>query len=282
MPLHERVGEIFLANETDEVQAAFSASLARFRVEDAGIFAPDGVTVRNELRAVLLVESPHTHEVGYHYPLAGDTGRYVRKVLDGEGNRLPDGPIGRFVYDGCLGGLHHDNHLPDFHLLGIMNVSRLPFQSEAYDCVSWEREGDDCRNHRRWRDYLECMEHIKDAPGVGNYEGLKYPDKDKRSKNGRGIGRLKDELNDLRDAIANDLIGRLEHLHGNYPDVLLVCCGGVAQKFYGRAANREPVITTLNTCDLPHPSMNGWQTLNCEERQCLRNIRDLLWPPQQE
>ena len=62
MRLHERVGEIFLANETDEVQAAFSASLARFRVEDAGIFAPGGVTVRNELRVALLVESPHTDE----------------------------------------------------------------------------------------------------------------------------------------------------------------------------------------------------------------------------
>ena len=277
MRLHERVGEIFLANETDEVQAAFSASLARFRVEDAGIFAPDGVTVRNELRAVLLVESPHTHEVGYHYPLAGDTGRYVRKVLDGEGNRLPDGPIGRFVYDGCLGGLHHDNHLPDFHLLGIMNVSRLPFQSEAYDCVSWEREGD-CRNHRRWRDYLKCMKNIKDRYFRENFRGFKYRGQDGRQR----IGRLKDERKQMYNAIANDLRERLEGLHGNNPDVLLVCCGGVAQKFYGRAANREPVIDMPNTCDLPHPSMNGWQTLNCEERQCLRNIRDLLWPPQQE
>ena len=260
MPLLQRVMEIFGQD--------ISNNLERF-------FVLDGGTDRCGLSVVLLVESPHIHEVYYRYPLAGDAGIYVRDVLGKEARRLfPNEPIGRSVDDGHL----------DFLRLGIMNVSRLPFQSKAYDRIPWE-DAVGCRNHRRWRDYLECMEHIKDAPGVGNYEGLKYPDKDKHSKIGRGIGRLKDELNDLRDAIANDLIGRLEHLHGNYPDVLLVCCGEVAQKFYRRAIIIKPAIAMPNICNLPYPSFYSWdgdKLTDPEERRCLLNIGNLLWPPQQE
>ena len=159
-----------------------------------------------------------------------------------------------------------------------MNVSRLPFQRKAYDCIPLEDA--DCRKHRRWRDCLECMEHIKGTPQVENYEGLKYPDEDERSKIGRGIGRLKDEMNQLQDAIAEDLRGRLECFHNN-PDVLLVCCGGIAQKFYRKIFNSEPFLT------MPHPARHprgeikrGWLTLNSQERQCLQNIVDRLWPIQ--
>ena len=109
MPLLQRVGEIFIEVEERE---AFTNSLERFHVDDIG------TTDQQELSVVLLVESPHTHEVGYQYPLAGNTGRYVTGML---GNAV-SGPIGRFVHDG-----HH------FLRLGIMNVSRLPFQSKGVD-----------------------------------------------------------------------------------------------------------------------------------------------------
>ena len=266
MPLNERVGRIFIEAGA---RAAFSASLARFLVEDAGIFVPGTNAVRNELRVVLLVESPHTHEVGYRYPLAGNTGRHVRDVLNGGENRLPGGPIGRFVYDGRLGGLV-DN--PEFLRLCIMNVSQLPFQEIAYDCIPWGGE-DDCRNSGIWRDYLKCMEHIGDTPRVENYRGFEYSDEAGR----RRFGRLRDEINQLQNEIVEDLRGRLGCLHGNNLDVLLVRCGGIANKFYRRAISREPVIVMPNTCDLPHPSKNGWQTLNPQERQCLQNIVAHLW-----
>ena len=267
MPLNERVGDIFV--EDEGARETFSNSLKRFLVKDTGIFEPSTDTVRNELSVVLLVESPHTHEVGYGYPLAGNTGRYVRKVLNGGENRLPGGPIGRFVRDGRLGGLVNN---PEFLLLGIMNVSQLPFQGVAYDCIPWGGE-DDCRNSGIWKDYLKCMRNIKDKYCTENFRGFKYLGQDGRQR----IGRLRDERNQLYAAITNDLIGRLEYLNRNNPDVRLVCCGKVAQKFY-----RKTDIHMPNTCNLPHPSYSKWQMLNDEERQCLRNIRDLLWSPQQE
>ena len=92
MLLNERVGAILLANEPPQARNTFSNSLKRFLVKDAGIFEPGTNTVRNELRVVLLVESPHTDEVKLsedihnRYPLAGRTGRDVR------GGTVPPGP----------------------------------------------------------------------------------------------------------------------------------------------------------------------------------------------
>ena len=51
--LHQRVGRIFIETEERE---AFSNGLRRFLVPDRG-------TDRYELRVVLLVESPHFHEI---------------------------------------------------------------------------------------------------------------------------------------------------------------------------------------------------------------------------
>ena len=256
--LLQRVGEIFDTN--------LSNNLQRF-------FVLDGGTGRCGLSVVLLVESPHIHEVYYRYPLAGNVGMYVRDVLGKEARRLfPNEPIGRSVYDGHL----------DFLRLGIMNVSRLPFQSKAYDRIPWE-DAYDCRNHPRWGDYLDCMGHIKDTPCVESYDGLRYPDEDERSRIGRGIGRLEHELNQLQDAITEDLRGRLECLCINSPDVLLVCCGKIAQKFYRNSINIGPVILMPNPCNLPYPSIHRWDGLtDHQERQCLQNIVARLWQPQDE
>ena len=248
MPLNDRVGEVFLANRPAPERAAFSGSLARFLVEDIG------TTDREPLSVVLLVESPHTHEVGYRYPLAGTTGRRVRGFLN-EANILPDGPIGRFVLERRLGRMVN-NDRPAFLRLGIMNVSQLPFLSEAYDCIPWE--ADDCRNHEHWDSYINHMKTIKESPCV--------------SSDNREIA----ECRELDSKIAEDLGGRLECLHENYPDVLLVRCGGVAQAFYAKTGIHMP-----NPCDLPHPSRSDWLNLGCQEQQqCLQNIRELLWPLQ--
>ena len=256
MRLHERIGEIFLANETDEVQAAFSASLARFRVEDAGIFAPDGVTVRNELRVVLLVESPHTDEVGLsdeihnRHPLEGSAGRHVRDILEQGQLDLPDEPIGRLVHrvDDTVRGL------------GIMNVSQLPFQETPYI-----QYNNDVRQNQCWNSYIRCMKHIKKSPGTIGYRGFN-PNRC-----------LRTEINRLQCAIVDDLRRRLRVLHGRRHNVLLARCGEVAQAFHEKTG-----IVMPHTCDLPHPTNHGsggelWRNLNCEDHP-LQEIINRLGP----
>lgn len=267
MPLHQRIGRIFHANGDTNARRTFSDSLKRFLVDDIG-------TDRDELRVVLLVESPHTHEVGYCYPLAGETGRHVRDIINREeikrrGYRsiasvLPDGPIGRFVRDGHLGRPIHDSNHPGFLRLGVMNVSRLPFQGKAYDSVPWA-DGD-CRGHDGWNDYIKCMEYIKKYPGDQNPRKLSY------------------EITRLKGAIIEDLRIRLDCPSVNNPYVLLVCCGPVAKEFYTKAIGEMPVCSIrLSPCNLPHPAHNQWNTLDCQEtsdcqNECLRNILNRIWP----
>lgn len=263
MPLNDGVGEIFMEAEAH----AASNSLERFHVEDAGIFVPDTNAVRDELRVVLLVESPHTLEVCHGYPLAGaratSAGRHVRdKLMEfGQGLQLPEQPIGRLVHQG----------FDAVQGLGIMNVSQLPFQSDAYDCAPWE-DGD-CRDCPGWNNYIGHMEYIKDKPKPNT--------------------RRDPIRQELDDAIAEDLRGRLENLRDG-PDVLLVRCGDVARSFCRKATNGEPAIVMPNTCNLPHPTRRpgrveregrilrqwerGWQTLTPQEEQCLRDIVDLVGP----
>lgn len=262
MPLHQRIGSIFHANGDTNARRDFSNSLKRFLVKDIG-------TNRDELRVVLLVESPHTHEIGYRYPLAGETGRHIRCIIDRltTSRVLPYGPIGRLVHDGHLGGNpSRDGNHPGFLRLGIMNVSRLPFQGKAYDCVPWENG--DCRGHDGWNNYIRCMEHIKRSPQVQKYKGFR----DSRP--------LRDELNQLQDAIAEDLRSRLDCPNVNNPNVLLVCCGPVAEKFYRKAIDETPIcaINRPSPCNLPHPAHQGWKGLD-RQNECLRKILDRIWPP---
>ena len=242
MPLHERVVEIF-ATESDVARAAFSNSLRRFLVPDIG-------ANRTGIAFVLLVESPHTHEVGYRYPLAGDTGRYVTKKLYGcaRSQRDPSEfvPIGRYVHDGHVGQLPDNvNHL-EFPPFGIMNVSHLPLMREAYDCVPWSYS--DYRGSDSWNSYTRCIKAVKDRPGATN----------RRIPNCR----------ELDEAIAEDLKARLKILHRENPCVLLVCCGTVARNFYGKTGVK------MWDCDLPHPSIGPrWNDLCCEQKRRLKSIR---------
>lgn len=244
--LHERVGEIFL--EEDEARAAFSDCLKRLLV-------PDGGTMRKALEVVLLLESPHTAEVRPpnirdRHPLAGDAGAEVRDQLAACKLALPKQPIGQLVHRGDKTVLR----------LGLMNVSQLPFQRKPYADVR-------CTSANSWRDYLKCMNHIRKNPNVRSYQGF---------KNSNSTGRrLESELNQLNDAITTDLRGRLKNLQENNPCVQIVPCGEAAAAFYTKAM----------VSYLPHPARRanknarigkGWQTLNREEKMCLKDIAGCL------
>ena len=244
MPLHERVGEIFLANEPAQARTDFSVSLARFLVPDIG-------TDRNGLRVVLLVESPHTHEICCGYPLAGVSGTRIRNALNRHYTErlhrrsLPNQPIGRLVHD--------EN--PNLLRLGIMNVSQLPFQGIAYrpfrnnaceyGCIP--REENDCRDHPQWNNY------------TGHMNTIRKPAQTRRDPNRQT----------LDDAIVEDLRGRLSNLFEINPNAKLVICGEVAAAFYMKACGAY----------LPHPSRSNWQTLNQRQQQCLQDIVARLCRP---
>ena len=230
MRLLQRIGKIFDPNLRD--------SLRRFRVKDSGID-------RCELRVVLLVESPHTaevsppdeknpHKIGNRYPLAGESGTTVsNKFMEWYpklSGRLNE-PIGKLV--------HNDN--PNVNWLGIMNASQLPFQENVYQIP----DGAICRKHPKWDDYRSYMNIIREGP----------------CRNGRSEVKCKE----LDDAIAEDLRGRLEFLHGNHPGVLLVRCGEVAKAFYAKAIEMNVY--------LPHPARQNWQNLNPQQNACLQEIR---------
>ena len=229
------VGDIFSAD--------LASDLARFRVLDSGLS-------RVGLEVVLLLESPHTHEVCYRYPAAGDSGIHIRDFLGKEGCRMcPNEPIGRSVHDGHV----------DFLRLGIMNVSQLPFQSGAYDCLP-----SNLQDSEHWNAYTRHMAAICRRPSVVHEN------------------REVDECRRLDEAIAADLQGRLEELNAKSPCALVVRCGNVAREFYEKVVNGNADISSLVPGDLPHPSPRGggWHQLEQQENLVLRDVVTRLWPIQ--
>ena len=270
MPLHQRVGEIFLANESDEERAAFSISLKRFLVPDRG-------TDREGLEVVLLVESPHTNEVRpreicNRYPLAGSTGKYIlQKFVEWE-LELPDGP----EHPDSIGELVHQGH-ETVQKLGIMNVSQLPFQRKAYACncnhYIPQREND-CRDNANWNDYTYCMEYIKKCPGVKSY--MRTDDEQTQR-----LQELRCKIDQLEYAIIEDLAGRLEPIGEN---VQVMCLGEVAQtfylkSFYYRNTNRH-ILGFLHSSRQWDINRRYWDNLHPRNDQRLQGILDRLRPPQ--
>ena len=243
--LLQEIEYIFNGSQNASRQEEFVDSLRRFHVGDIGV---DG----DRSSVVLLVESPHTHEVGYGFPLAGNTGVHVRNVIDkcaidlagqnAASVELPRGPMGRLVHD----------RRPEVDGLGIMNVSRLPFQDDAYNCLPWSKHSYDCRNHGNWRKYIEHMSKIKNHPC---------------RRRRRNVERRK-----LDEAIAKDLRERLILLNRN---VLLVRCGKVSIGFYKKAERLGNIgIREENIINMPHPSRERWrhEKLNSTEKAHLRRV----------
>ena len=262
--LYRRVGEIFLESEPARARAAFSGSLRRFLVEDR--FAN-----LNELRVVLLVESPHTYEVklsrirNRRYPLAGPTGRYVRNKLMAwkRALNLPRQRIGRIVYEGNT-----------VQQLGIMNVSQLPFQCGAYKYSCIPQRNNDCRAYTDyWNDYITCMEYIRKHPGVKSYMAKG----NNRTQRTQRLQRLRCKIDRLEYEIIEDLAGRLASIGEN---VQVMCLGNVAQIFYLKSFYFRNTNINGRILDLPHPSNSGWRNIDPASRQGLQGILDHIQPLQ--
>lgn len=207
-------------------------------------------------RTVLLLESPHRDEIdarppGARHPLAGSSGRNVTAAFaehhsnfyrDSRFNRRPYEPIGSLLRR--LQGVDADERLSDVALntlnsLGLMNVSRLPLDSDAY-CL-------DVR--RRYSDLLCYFEAIK-----ARLEALKI---EKLASGIQYLGGLDADLPPLRvyKALRNDLIDRLPRGE----DVEVIPCGKVARVFYYWAiSHRDGVNYGIPNDFVPHPSYGWW------------------------
>ena len=202
-PLVRGVGEIF------------GRRLARFVESSVVSDLPDGDW--SGVKAVLLLESPHTTEVERGRPLAGDSGEKVTEHL---GENIPDmegisGAFGDLVAAGD----------PRVSRVGIMNASRLPLQVDPYPENGAYRRAD----VPAWSEFAECLPYIK------------------RTK--RPVTERNEAALFMERAIIRDLQERLGGIPvGN--DLLLVCCGAFAQGIFERTQVRGGIRIAY----APHPS----------------------------
>ena len=196
------------------------------------------------LRTVLLCESPHHAEISHKHPLAGGSGRTVTKAFARNGLA---GFKGRAEPIGCL--LHYstlcptDGGRPDapvLNSLGLMNVSCLPLDCEAY-CLDARRQ------YSELLCYLEAvkLKLEKMKPGAG----LRY-------------------LTNLDDAhlpsrvyavLRGELIRRLNELGS---DVVVVPAGRIAQAFFDWAIAADSYQGGVEPYDgplVPHPARDSWK-----------------------
>lgn len=182
---------------------------------------------------ILLAESPHICEICHNFPMAGDTGKEVSRVL-GEMIGLKDAhtlpALGSLLSKPCPD--------PRWRRFGIMNVSRLPLQREAY-----------IKN--RYTDTSECFEML-----IGTFRTLRS-DMSVKPK-----GRRDRKTCRVQEAILSNLQTRLDELSGKIAQMIpvrpfnIVPCGQVA------ADAMDQICIPYNLTKLaavPHPARNQWR-----------------------
>ena len=233
----------------DGIAAALGGRTANLERDLRDRIVEDSLGGATALRTVLLCESPHRDEISHGHPLAGASGKAVTQALARNLNDFK----GRKEPIGCL--LHRDpqcvnagEQLPSPvngavpSSLGLMNVSRLPLDSEAY-----------CLDARREYSELLCY-----------FEAVKS--KLEKKKSGQGVQFLRNldvthAPSQVYAVLRADLIRRLNQLDQISQDVMVVPCGRVAEAFFdwatgecGYQSGTEPY-----GCFVHHPSRNRWQ-----------------------
>ena len=77
----------------------------------------------NNIKILLILESPHTDEILCKYPVAGDTGIEISKYLLDNVNE----PIGKYIKENL-----------DNSIFGIMNCCQIPMQKSPY-CFNFQK-----------------------------------------------------------------------------------------------------------------------------------------------
>lgn len=180
------------------------------------------------LRTVLLCESPHNTEISHGHPLAGSSGTTVTRAF---ACHNLGGFVGKDEPVGCLLQSLPQNHRI-LNSLGLMNVSRLPLQMEAY-----------CHAVREnYITLLSYFKKIKDLDKLDSDRGLRY------------IQNLNGVPLQVFTAIREDLVDRLPQGEG----VKIVTCGNVAKTFLSWAVqNGGNPNCMMQEVSVGHPA-RGW------------------------
>ena len=186
------------------------------------------------VKVVLLLESPHKDEVCSGHPLAGQSGIDVaRKMIEWEilPSKFKTYPvsIGQLVHDKC-------RHV---HWLGLMNVSELPLQDEAYNI----------RNCSPELELLLCR-FGKIRTGVTKNNSLPHRHSPSTQK--------------VQEIIVCDLADRINRLLERCASSpMFVPCGRFAKAALKEARNKiQTEICEISNIPppgfIPHPSFHNW------------------------
>lgn len=203
--------------------------LSSYLVKDSIKF----VKPRVQSTYILLAESPHVCEVRHGYPMAGDTGREVSRILGEQfGLKEPQElPALGTLLETCLPG-------QVWKRFGIMNVCRLPLQKTAY-CKKGEEN---------WLVGLKCLLHsfrtLRSDMSIGSEK------------------RRTSIVREVQEAILTDLQRRLCKVslkiegRGQENHVNIIPCGQVAHHAIDQVC-LPPALKRADT--VPHPARNQWR-----------------------
>jgi hypothetical protein len=197
--------------------------LTKYQVEDV---------VNDEAVILFILESPHTQEVKYGYPVAGSSGLEMTRFIY---NREAEDAFGKIVSQPEKYGDEYD----DLEKFSLLNVSPSPMQAgglKAYDLT------------------------VEDKKVVRILEKLRVNYKTKQHRN--------QEWNQVKEILQDNFKKRLlKALDGLSKLKYLVPCGKLAATYLNLIKDDEELIIKKEIIsDIPHPSFNQWNHYDSMEK----------------
>jgi len=194
-----------------------------------------GDVLHEESVILFILESPHTQEMKYGYPVAGSSGLdMTRFIYDRDSNDA----FGKIVSQPGK----YETKYDDLKKFGILNVSPAPMQVgglKAYDLTSSEQ------------DIVEILEKLR-----VNYKTKKHNNQD---------------WNQVKKTVLNDFKERLVSTLKEYPRIkYIVPCGKLAETYLNLISDEEIIAGKRIISSIPHPSFNQWSRYDTMDK--LREI----------
>ncbi|WP_234983851.1 uracil-DNA glycosylase family protein [Selenihalanaerobacter shriftii] len=180
--------------------------------------------VYQETTVLFILESPHTQEIKYGYPVAGNSGLEMTKFIYGDDK---DDAFGKIVGQ----PKKHQKEYNNIKNFGLLNVSPAPMQLgglKGYDLTVEDKE------------VGEVLEKLR----------VNYKTKEHRNQ----------DWNQIKKIILTDFKERLVNQIKSIPQLkYLVPCGKLAATYLDLIKNSNGVIQEKGIIsEIPHPSFNQW------------------------
>ena len=200
--------------------------LKKYHIEDV---------LHEESVILFILESPHTQEMKYGYPVAGSSGLDMTRFIYDKGS---NDAFGKIVSQ----SEKYETEYDDLRKFGILNVSPAPMQVgglKAYDLTSSEQ------------DIVEILEKLR-----VNYKTKKHN---------------KQDWNQVKKIVLNDFKERLVSTLKEYPRIkYIVPCGKLAETYLNLISDEEIIAGKRIISSIPHPSFNQWSRYDTMDK--LREI----------